>query len=221
MLRVGEKISGVEGVLFDFDGTLVGSRESLLQSFARFASSHGVIATEDVIRQFDGLTTFEIVEKAKAEWKLEGLLAELTRQYFCSLTEAYSCVAECKNATSTLAVMKSRGFEMGLVTSAARELVEPVLRRFRWTDLFDSQTCGERNIAGKPDPALYLLAIDSLQCSSDAVVVVEDSLAGVKSATAALLTVVAVSDSESGETFRNAGASLVVRDLQELGVVLS
>ena len=57
----------VDCVLFDFDGTLVDSREAVLRTFVEFAATLGVKATEQVIGRFDGLTTYQIVETAKKQ----------------------------------------------------------------------------------------------------------------------------------------------------------
>jgi beta-phosphoglucomutase-like phosphatase (HAD superfamily) len=208
--------SKFQGILFDFDGTLVDSKESLIRTFSEFASKYGVIVTEDVIGRFDGLTTFEIVEAAKSDWKLSASVVDLRNDYFSQLSEAYSRVAECPDASSALRTIAGYGLEMGLVTSAARELVEPVLHRFSWNDLFNCIVCGESGMPGKPYPALYLSAVNSLSCSPDRVVAVEDSAAGVRSASAAGLVVVAVGDPSMNERFMDAGASHIVPCLQTL-----
>jgi beta-phosphoglucomutase-like phosphatase (HAD superfamily) len=208
--------SKFEGILFDFDGTLVDSKQLLVRKFSEFASKYGVMATESVIGRFDGLTTFEIVEAAKFEWKLSDSVVDLRNDYFSRLSEAYSGVAECPDASLALRTIAGHGLKMGLVTSAAKELVEPVLHRFSWNDLFNCIVCGESGMPGKPDPALYFSAVSSLSCPPDHVVAVEDSVAGVQSASAAGLAVVAVGDPSLNERFVEAGAFLTVPCLRTL-----
>jgi beta-phosphoglucomutase-like phosphatase (HAD superfamily) len=69
---------------------------------------------------------------------------------------------------------------------------------------------------GKPHPALYLSAVSNMSCSPEMVVAVEDSVAGVRSASAAGLVVVAIGDPSPNERFMEAGALLTVPCLQTL-----
>jgi len=206
----------IEGVLFDFDGTLVDSREEVMQAFSQFAARHGVTATEAVVQLFDGLTTYEIVERAKAGWSLPISLNELTESYFALLTATYAQVSESTGASLALAALASGERRVGLVTSAPEELVDPVLRRFGWSNLFHCKMYGTRGICGKPDPALYLAALTTFGVDSRNVLAVEDAVSGVRSATAAGIWVAAIGHASAHSRLRDAGAHLVVEDLPSL-----
>jgi HAD superfamily hydrolase (TIGR01509 family) len=206
----------IEGVLFDFDGTLVDSRKEVLQTFCQFAATHGVTATEAVIAPFDGLTTYEIVERAKADWSIPLSLSELTENYFALLEAIYAQVPESTGASLTLAALASAKRRLGLVTSAPEELVEPVLRRFGWSDLFHCRVYGARGVCGKPDPALYVAALSKFGIKPTNILAVEDSVAGVRSARAAGVGVAAIGYASAESRLRDAGAHLVVEDLPSL-----
>jgi len=206
----------IEGVLFDFDGTLVDSREEVLRAFSRFAAKHSVTATKAVIRLFDGLTTYEIVQRAKAEWRIPTSLNELTETYFALLAATYAQVPESTGASSALAALAGRQRRLGLVTSAPEELVEPVLRRFGWIDVFHCKVYGTPGVCGKPDPALYLDGLSKLDMASGNVLAVEDSVSGVRSAIAAGIRVAAIGSASSQAQLRGAGAHLVLHDLPSL-----
>lgn len=76
-----------------------------------------------------------------------------------------------------------RGYPLGLVTSARRTAVVPMLEAARIADCFRSAVFGEDTILRKPNPAPYLLIQERLAVLSG--VVFEDSDAGVESATQA------------------------------------
>jgi HAD superfamily hydrolase (TIGR01509 family) len=213
--------SQIDGVLFDFDGTLVDSRDEVLRAFSQFATTHGVIATEAVIGLFDGLTAYEIVERTKRDWSVPISLDELTENYFALLSATYAQVPESTGASLALAALASGERRLGLVTSAPEELVEPVLRRFGWSDLFHCKVYGTRGICGKPDPALYHAALSTFGVDSRNVLAVEDSVSGVRSASAAGIRVAAVGYASARNRLRHAGAHLVVEDLPSLMSALS
>jgi len=202
-----------ECVLFDFDGTLVDSCQRVLRAFSEFAEMAGVTVTDEVIRRFDGLTTFEIVERAKADWPLRESLEAVTHKYFELLAKSYAQTVEFPMSTALLKLLAHRCQALGLVTSAAQELIEPVLQRLGWTDLFNCSIFGTRGVPGKPNPMLYRMALDRLQMSPLNSIAVEDSIAGVRAATAAKISTIAVVRDVSFEDVREAGACFVVKDL--------
>jgi HAD superfamily hydrolase (TIGR01509 family) len=210
----------IEGVLFDFDGTLVDSRNDVLETFCQFAANHGVAAREGVIALFDGLTTYEIVESAKADWNIPVPLNELTESYFTLLAATYTQVRESTGASSVLAALASGDRRLGLVTSAPEELVEPVLTRFGWSKVFHCKVYGTRGVCGKPHPALYLAALSKFGINSGNILAVEDSVSGVRSATAAGIRVAAIGSASAEARLRDAGAHLVVKDLPSLASAL-
>jgi HAD superfamily hydrolase (TIGR01509 family) len=213
-------LNQVENVLFDFDGTLVDSREAVLRTFSEFAATFGVNATKQVIARFDGLTTYEIVATAKREWNIRGTVDELTEQYFRLLAATYEQVAEHPGAFTALKALETRGRRLGLVTSAPQQLVEPVLERLGWPHLFGCKIYGKPGIFGKPHPALYMAALSALGADPANVIAVEDSVSGVRSATAAGIRVVAVASALMHIRLKEAGAILVVDNLEALLRVL-
>jgi HAD superfamily hydrolase (TIGR01509 family) len=210
----------IEAILFDFDGTLVNSREGVVRAFSQFAARHGVNATEAVIALFDGLTTYEIVERAKAEWSISTSFDELAKSYFALLATTYARVIESKGASLTLAALASGTRPLGLVTSAPQELVEPVLRRFGWNDFFHCKVYGTRGVCGKPDPALYLAALSAFGINPTSVLAVEDSVSGVRSARAAGVLVAAIGSTSAETRLRGAGAHFILQDLSSLAGAL-
>jgi beta-phosphoglucomutase-like phosphatase (HAD superfamily) len=206
----------IEGILFDFDGTLIDSRDQIMRAFSRFAATQGVTTTEAVIRLFDGLTPYEIVDKLKADWSVPMSLDELTENYLAGIAAVYAQVPEATGASLALAALASGERQLGLVTSAPEELVEPVLRRFGWTNLFHCKVYGTREICGKPDPALYLAAVSKFGMDTRNVLAVEDSVSGIRSATAAGIRVAAIGKPSAHYGLCDAGAQLVAKDLPSL-----
>jgi HAD superfamily hydrolase (TIGR01509 family) len=81
---------------------------------------------------------------------------------------------------------------LGLASSSNREIIDLVLDRTRWAELFRVTVASEEVERGKPAPDVYLAAARGLGVAPDRCVAVEDSAAGIRSAHAAGTAVVAI-----------------------------
>ena len=83
-------------------------------------------------------------------------------------------------------------FPLGLASSSNREIIDLVLEAARWKELFRVTVSSEEVERGKPAPDVYLEAARRLGAPPEHCVAVEDSTAGIGSAAAAGLGVVAI-----------------------------
>lgn len=114
------------------------------------------------------------------------------------------------------------GLRLGLVTSAMREDVEAILAPSGLLGAFAQVITRDDPTPTKPDPGPYLLALERLRVSADQAVALEDSPAGLVSAHAAGLKVVAVGSLiVKSERNGNVTPSHRLADLRDLPSVLS
>jgi beta-phosphoglucomutase-like phosphatase (HAD superfamily) len=110
---------------------------------------------------------------------------------------------------------------VGLASSANRPVIDLVLAVSGMDKFFSATVSGEEVRRGKPAPDVYLSAAASLGVDSAACAAVEDSTAGLRSAAAAGMLVVAVPNREFPPAEDAlAGADLVLGSLEELTVDL-
>lgn len=88
--------------------------------------------------------------------------------------------------------VKNRGLLLGLCTSSKRDKIDFHLARLKIDHYFDQITTSDLITRLKPDPEIYLKAIEMLECKAEEVVVVEDSFNGVIAAKATGAYVVAI-----------------------------
>jgi len=79
---------------------------------------------------------------------------------------------------------------MALASSSPRRLVEATLARFGFRDRFDAVVTGDCVARPKPAPDIFLEAARRLGLPREGCVVLEDSLAGVRAASAAGMRVI-------------------------------
>lgn len=164
--------------LFDFDGTLVDSHDSLVDVFEGAYSLVGVKVPEGMVLRLMRIPLFKGYEelgapddlKSKKIFgnKIEELLKvpEITKK-----TKTYSEVKE------VLLELKSRGATLGIVTSNAKEHVRDVLRFVDIDENIFSVIVGHESTKNhKPNPDPIDKAIELLGTTKDSVVYVGDAL---------------------------------------------
>ena len=114
---------------------------------------------------------------------------------------------------------KARGLRLAVASSSPHAWVDSHLARLGLADRFDRVICSENVAPGrtKPNPDLFLLALDQLKVQKDAAVVFEDSPNGVRAAKSAGIFVVAVPNPLT-EKLGVDGANLTVNSLAELSL---
>lgn len=114
---------------------------------------------------------------------------------------------------------RAAGLRIGIVTSASRATLKPLLRHSLGAELMkeiELFVCGEDVQHKKPAPDLYLKALARLDLPARDCIAIEDSAMGLASATAAgIATVITTNDNTAHEEFER--ALLVLDNLGEPG----
>lgn len=84
-----------------------------------------------------------------------------------------------------LAYLKDKGIKIGLATSTVRDRATGYLVDHEIYDCFDELIFGDMVEHGKPAPDIFLKACEKLGVSPEETIAVEDSINGIKSASAA------------------------------------
>ena len=188
-------------VLFDCDGVLVDSDESVTRAWSRWADEHGLIAS-DVLAVVHGRRSADTVASFVAPAEQAEALALIDRYE----VEAALDVRAVPGAKELLASCPAEAW--GVVTSGRRELA---LARLAAAGLPTPAVLVTADDVrrGKPDPEGYLAAAAGLGAEAGSAIVVEDSPDGIRAARAAAVgSVLGV-----GERAQDAGPDALVKDL--------
>jgi HAD superfamily hydrolase (TIGR01509 family) len=146
----------------------------------------------------------------------EAFLARLYREQWPLWLERYGTEVEpIAGAVETVRGLGDRGLRLGLVTSSSGPL--PFLDRWGIRDTF-AAVVGRNDVRRiKPDPEALLLALDCMRLAPSEVLNVGDTPLDVRAGLAAGITTVGVlTGAGTEEQLRRAGATLVLRSLDEL-----
>ncbi|CAM5495821.1 HAD family hydrolase [Streptomyces fumanus] len=196
-------------LLFDNDGTLVSSLESVDRCWARWAEEYGITA-----EQFGKV---ELHGRPAAEIAADLLPAEIVPEAVARIEDLE--VEDVPNGgvhllPGTRALLDALPADRwAVVTSATRRLAEA---RLAAVGILPKTLIAADDITrGKPDPEPYLLGARALGVDPADCVVFEDAPAGLRSGRAAGMTTVALTTTHRAAEL---DADLVVEDLSALSV---
>ncbi|MFG2379229.1 HAD family hydrolase [Streptomyces sp. NPDC048504] len=201
-----------EALLFDNDGTLVSSLESVRRCWTRWAEEFGITAEDFARVELHGRTAVAIAADLLPADVVPAAVARI---------EALE-VEDVPNGGATL-LPGTRDFldslpadRWAVVTSATRRLAEARLAHVGI--LPKTLVVAEDVTRGKPDPEPYLLAARQLGVAPARCVVFEDAPAGLQAGRAAGMITVALATTHEAHEL---DADLVVSDLSALSALVS
>jgi phosphoglycolate phosphatase len=175
-------------VVWDVDGTLVDSRQTILESMqSAFAAADLPPLTYEAVRQVVGLGLVEgiAVLLPGAEGEVVERVADHYRQAFGAKVRQPGYVEPLYDgAAETLDRLRSDGWKIAMATGKSRRGVETIIRMHGWADLFDSTHCADDG-PGKPHPAMVLEAMKALRAGPEHTIVVGDTAHDMRMAKAA------------------------------------
>ena len=212
----------LSAVIFDFDGIIVDTEPLHYKAFQEVLVPLGFgYAWEEYLRHYIGFDdrdafreAFRAGNKMIDAEELKSLIerkAAAFNRIIASGVKPYPGVVEL--------IRSIQGdLPLGLCSGALSGDINPILKQLGITDAFDAMVTADEVAASKPDPESYLLAVERLAAvfpdkgiSAGNCLAVEDTPAGIVSATGAGLKVLAVANSYPEE--RLTGAFRVVDSL--------
>lgn len=114
--------------------------------------------------------------------------------------------------------IRTAGIVMAVATSASTGRTRSILSRAGLLQHFHAVVTGDDVHKGKPDPHIYRLACQRIDCPTDAAVAVEDAASGIRAAKEAGLRCVGISGYKSGDALAAAGADCVLQDFVDINL---
>jgi phosphoglycolate phosphatase len=207
-------------VVWDVDGTLVDSRQTILESMqGAFAAAGLPPLTYEAMRQVVGLGLVEGVEALLPDAGPEVVerVADGYRAAFGAKVRRPGYVEPLYDgAAETLDRLRAAGWRIAMATGKSRRGVETIVRMHGWADLFDSTHCADDG-PGKPHPAMVLEAMKALGVGPERTIVVGDTAHDMRMAKAAGAYAQGVDwGFHTAEEVAEGGADHIARDFAEL-----
>ncbi|WPO74913.1 HAD family hydrolase [Streptomyces sp. KN37] len=192
-----------EALLFDNDGTLISSLESVYRCWTRWAREYGITAEEFARVELHGRPAAEIAADLLPPEKVPAAAARIEELEVSDVAGGVELLPGTRELLESLPADR-----WAVVTSATRVLAEA---RLAEVGIRPGLLIAADDITrGKPDPEPYLLAAEKLGVDPARCVVFEDAPAGLQAGRAAGMTTVALATTHDAAEL---SADVLVKDL--------
>jgi HAD superfamily hydrolase (TIGR01509 family) len=207
-------MSKIRALIFDFDGLILDTETPDYEVWCSIYREHGFELPREEWGKIiggTGLTQFDAAEHLSVllQGRLDSIsLRDRHRLESHAMTMAQSILP---GVMDYLHEAKHLGIKLAIASSSPHSWVDTHAKRLGIFDDFDTVICADDVGAGrtKPNPDLFLLAVDRLRVRKNEAIVFEDSPNGVRAARSAGIFVVAVPNSVTSQlSIENANLTL-------------
>ncbi|HET8594794.1 MAG TPA: HAD family phosphatase [Intrasporangium sp.] len=208
---------GVQAVVFDLDGVLVDSEGAWDEVRRGLAAENDRPWPHDATHLMMGMSTAEWSAYLVDTVGVPGPPAEVAATVIDRMAERYRHHLPLLPGAAEVVQRLAARWPLGLASSSPRRLIDSVLEAAGLTGRFRVTMSTEQVPEGKPSPLVYQAVTAALGVAPGAVVAIEDSSNGLRSASRAGLHLIAVPRPEFPPAADAlALADLVLHDLDEI-----
>ena len=211
--------ASIRAVVFDLDGLMFDTEALFFRVSAEMVAARGKTFTPEIMRAMIGRRSVEAGYMLKTmtglDEPLDVLLADVRQRFYAEMETA---VHPTPGLFHLLDRLGHHGLPLAVATSSRRSYAAQLLGQHRLLNRFRFVLGSEDVARGKPDPEIYLTAIERFDVPPRSVLVLEDSPAGVASGRAARAYVVGVPHEHSPAQALQS-ADLIVPRLDDPGLL--
>jgi beta-phosphoglucomutase len=206
----------LRGIVFDMDGVIIDSHPAHRLAWKGFLDSVGRETREEELDFIlEGCKRAEILRHFLGELAPEQI-TEYGNRKDKLLQEHVDAIQPMPGVVELLSHLSQAGIPRAVATSASRRRAYGTLEELGLVSYFQAIVTGDDVAEGKPDPAIYRIAVQRLQQSPEHLLAVEDAASGVKSARGAGMRCLGIAPARRAPLLREAGADLVIPDFRSL-----
>lgn len=191
-----------KAIIFDFDGLLVDTEIVSYRMYKELLNFYGCEFTiQDYAQNYSGKTEINNVKNLISTYKLPWSQEEGMEKVLNKEKEIFAeGVNLKKGAIELLHFLKERGYKTAIATSSTKERAINILKDHCIYNLFDEFVFAEDITRSKPNPDVFLKAVEKLKVENKDCFVLEDSEAGIEASVNAGIPVICIPDIKRPDT---------------------
>lgn len=193
------KLDDIEGILLDFDGTLVPSEKVFLHAWQEiFENKYQCPFTEKEYIKYELERNTQLIDYLVENGRLDPNIEKsvFMQAVYNKYAIEYSNMLEstdCSPILEHIAKWVKTGIKLSIVSTSRREYIKKFFEKYEdYKNLFSCVLCREDVKELKPNPMIYLLAAEKMGLEYSKCLVIEDSPKGIEGAMAAHMPVIRV-----------------------------
>ena len=220
---MADKTFPYKAVIFDMDGVIVDTEAYYQREQRRFVNEMGLNVSDREILDLVG-QSHQTFQRVLADWWSRAgreLTLDAAEQTYRDWEALHPCDYKAilnPGVADTIDELRSRGVRVALASSSPMDSILAVLEACDLSDKFELIVSGKDFHESKPNPAIYLYAIEKLDLDASECCCIEDSVPGIAAGKAAGLTVFAKREDRFG--FSQDRADAIIDQIPDiLGIV--
>ncbi len=178
----------IKAIIFDMDGVLIDAKEWHYEALNKALGLFGYkIDRYDHLVTYDGLPTSKKLEMLTIEnglpVELHGFINQLKQIY--TMDMVYTLCKPFFPHEYALSRLKAEGYQLAVASNSIRSTVDLMMDKSKLGQYLEFSLSNQDVKYAKPDPEIYITAVEKLGRSPDECLVIEDNINGIKAATAA------------------------------------
>ncbi len=175
----------IKAILFDMDGVLIDAKDWHYEALNKALGLFGMeISRYDHLVTFDGLPTRDKLQMISSESNfprgLHGFVNEIKQQYTMEII--YTICKPKFYHRYALSRFKSEGYQLAVCSNSVRRSIEVMMEKAALSEYLSFIISNEDVVQGKPNPEMYIKAMQELSLHPNECLIIEDNENGLKAA---------------------------------------
>ena len=207
----------IKNIIFDFDGVLVDSEILAAKAFCRYLNKRNIKFTEKEFSIYTGKKTIEVIKELSEKYNLDN-----HNKFFNDIINIVNDIYsnDLKAVAGARSFLQEANLNYFIGSNSVKERILVGLKKVKFDNFFSSDKVFSFDMVekAKPEPDIYLLAMNSNNLIPEETIIIEDSAIGVEAGVRAGVKVIGLTAGEhwyqerSTNELKEAGASFLIND---------
>ena len=211
----------IKNIIFDFDGVLVDSEILVAKAFAKYMQKFGIEVDEKEFASLAGKKTVQVIDILSKKYSIED-----QQKFFTDIMDIASNIykKELTTVKGAYDFVSNLKLNMFIGSNSMKERIIDGLQRVKLDKYFQPKQVYSFDLVDKPkpDPDIYLEAIQDNNLIKNQTIIIEDSTVGVIAGVAAGVRVIGLTagghwhEKRDEKELLEAGAFIVANDYKKI-----
>jgi len=211
----------IKNIIFDFDGVLVDSEILVAKAFAKYMQNFGIDIDEKEFASFAGKKTVQVIDILSKKYSIKD-----QEKFFTDIMEIASNIykKELTTVKGAYDFVSNLKLNMFIGSNSMKERIIDGLQRVKLNKYFKPEQVYSFDLVDnpKPDPDVYLKALEDNNLIKTETIIIEDSAVGVMAGVAANVKVIGLTagghwhEKRDEKELLEAGAFAVTNDYKKV-----